>query len=29
MSFKKGGINLKFEGSEDIKFIWPKNQIWF
>lgn len=25
MSFKKGGINLKFDGSEDIKFTWPKS----
>ena len=24
ISFKKGGINLKFDGSEDIKFMWPK-----
>ena len=25
MSFKKGGINLKFDRSEDIKFTWPKS----
>ncbi len=24
-SFKKGGINLKFDGSEDLVFDWPKN----
>ena len=24
ISFKKGGINLKFDGLEDIKFTWPK-----
>ena len=23
-SFKKGGINLKLDGSEDYHFIWPK-----
>ena len=24
-SFKKGGINLKFDGTEDIHFEWPKS----
>ena len=24
-SFKKGGINLKFDGTEDIHFDWPKS----